>query len=167
MATWQFSMHLVPREGLLTVSPDLRAAFSDDDGSDGDLPAWTVTQPPADLVERLSRVLPEVECWDRTTRQFGPADGTTVQVSYEDGRVVEIFARIDLRWGEENEVIEVLASLAADSDGWWVGGHTKERVPIGQTSHEIRQAIRESDALRFVADPRAFLAALQKPSSRS
>jgi hypothetical protein len=157
MAIWQFSMHLVPREGLLTVSPDLAAAFRDDGEGDGDgkvgeggLPVWTTTQPAADLVARLSRVLSEVKCWDAASRQWGPIDGTTVQVSYADGRVDEIWARIDVREATADviEVIGVLASLATDSDGWWVGGDSQARVPIGQTASEISKAIERSVPVR-------------------
>lgn len=164
MALWQFSMHLVPREGLLTLSPDLTAAFRGD--GELDLPAWTTTQPAADLVARLSRVLSEVECWDPASRQWGPTDRTTVQVSYTDGRVNEIWARIDVREATADaiDVIEVLASLATDSDGWWVGGDSRARLPIGQTSREIREAIEGSDASRFVADPAAFLVAMDRPA---
>jgi ribosomal protein S18 acetylase RimI-like enzyme len=164
MATWQFSMHLVPREGLLTVRPDLAAAFSDDEV---DMPVWTTTQPAADFVTRLSRLLPEVECWNPASRQWGATDRTTVQVSYTDGadgRVDGIWARIDLRESTADviEVIGVLASLATDSDGWWVGGDSLARVPIGQTSGAIGKAIEGSAAARFVADPAAFLTALRE-----
>jgi hypothetical protein len=163
MATWQFSMHLVPRDVLRTFSPDLRTAFRVDDGEVDDLPGWSTPQPVADLAERLSQVLLEVQCRDQTLRQWGPSDRTTVTVWYSDGRVDEIHARIDLR--EEPAataaVIDVLASLAKDSDGWWVGGDVDVQVPVGQTAPEIRAALERSPAAHFVADPYVFLEKLR------
>jgi hypothetical protein len=158
MATWQFSMHLVPRAGLLTVSPDLLAAFRDDEF---DSLGWTTTQPVADLAERLTRVLIEERSWASSARQWGAADCTTVEVWYTDDRVDDIHARIDLREEVNTDLLALLASLAADSDGWWVGGDARGCVPIGQTEQELRKAIEGSDANRFVTDPRAFLDALR------
>lgn len=160
MAIWQFSMHLVARERLLTVSPDLRTSFRDHvEGDDEHDPlTWTTRQPVADLANRLSTLVPEEEkAWDSMTRIWGSSDQTTVRVSFDGDRVTEIFARLDLR-EETAGVIELLASLAGDSDAWWVGVDAHGRVPIGQTPQEIHQAIAGSDAARFVIDPSGFIA---------
>ena len=154
MAVWQCSMHLVPRSQLAAVCPDMKTPLVGDVFDETSW--WCDSQPPDDLPERLSAVLREVSSSDPECRQWGPSPTNTVAVHYTDGRVDEIHARLDLR-EFDSELVEVLAALATDADGWWIGGDAKQRIPIGRTREAITGAVRASDAARFVADPRAFL----------
>jgi hypothetical protein len=154
MAAWQFSMHLVPRAQLEAVCPGMNAAFPGQVFDD--TPWWCDRQPPGDLPDRVSAVLQEVASSDPASRQWGESSGNTVAVSYVDGRIEEIRARLDLRRLDRN-VVRVLARLALDCDGWWIGGDARERIPVGRTRHAIMTAVVASDAAQFVADPHAFL----------
>jgi hypothetical protein len=117
---------------------------------------WHADQPSSDLAARLSAVLEEVPSWDTASRQWGDTSQDTVAVSYSDGRVDEIWARLDLR--EPNGVlVDVLATLALDSDSWWITGDVTRRVPVGQTREAIVAAATGSDAAHFALDPHGFL----------
>lgn len=157
MAIWQFSMHLVPRSQLAAVCPDLASPIAG--AIFDDISWWSSSPPPRDLVERLARVLEEVTSWDTESRQWGSSEASTVTVHYTSGGPDEIHARLDLREPNCN-LLEVLAQLALDSDGWWLGGDAATRIPVGRTQEAIAAAAAASDAARFVADPRGFLAEL-------
>jgi hypothetical protein len=159
MAIWQFSMHLVPKAEWLRAAADVEPSVTVD--MLDRVQWWRATQPPSDLAERLSAVLPEGKHWHAGSRQWGADGGHEVSVSYANDRVDEVWARIDLRQ-RHPRLMEMLARLAADCSGWWVGGDTTRRVPIGETREAITSALAASDAARFVTDPRALLIELSE-----
>jgi hypothetical protein len=157
MAIWQFSMHLVPASELVGLSPGLAGAVPG--SAFDDVRWWKRAQPSSDIGARLDAVLAEVRSWNPESRQWGSSESTTVKLHYVEGRIDEVWARLDLRTGCVG-LLEVLVRLAEDSAAVWVGGDSEKRRVIGQDREALVEAIVHSDAARFVADPRAFLQTL-------
>jgi len=76
-------------------------------------------------------------------------------------RIDEVWARLDLRTDWEH-ALDVLVGLAQDSGAVWIGGDSQERTILGRGRAALVEAVTDSDAARFAANPRAFLEGVAK-----
>jgi hypothetical protein len=144
MATWQFDLHLVPRQ---------RPPALDE--------AWKTVQPTVGWAETLADRLPPTASWSTDLRVYGSEDGHRVDIWMEGPRIASIFVRIDAR-----EPIEELAGFCAWLTSWAHSlGDTEFATAAGlivpATASSLGEALNGSAAIRFVNDPAAFLRRVQ------
>jgi hypothetical protein len=144
MASWQFDVHVVPRE---SASED-RIAGPIDDWS-----AWRGRQPDDHFLEQLGVLLPEAKSWDDASRTWGQEEGTRVDVSFRDDQIDEVFVRVDLR-SPQGKLLEGILSLARAVDAVFV---TPGGQRIEPSVKPFLAAIVDSPAFSFVSNPAAFL----------
>jgi hypothetical protein len=162
MALWQYSMHLVPRAELVRFVPSLSGVLPEPLFDETDW--WANTQPPEDLAEQLTAVLPEIQSWDSTSRVWGHEDLDTVAIGYKSGEagvgvVDEFWARLDLR-EPRPDVLDAFVAICRACDGWWIAGAANRRVLVDPNRDSVLMAIRGSTAARFVVDPQGVLRSL-------
>ncbi len=107
--------------------------------------------------EALPATLPEEKSWCGHIKQYGALDSTCVEIFCAEDTVEEISARIDLRNATKEQLESICAFAAAN--GLCIVHKNKRYVPRLES---FRIIIEESDAYRFLADPRTFLDALNK-----
>ena len=154
MATWQFDLHLLPKERLiglvgahpLTISRELLEETR-----------WWDGKVDIDLLNAdLASFLRQAKSWHPEVATWGEEDGNRIDVVYENDDVVEIFVRIDLRQIDRDFVIG-LVRLAQKHECVFVTSTMRVLEP---TISNLIKGIEESDAYRFVDDPTSFLESL-------
>ena len=152
MAVWQFSVDLVPRAPILARFGKIPAQLPDED-DDGWLWAFPLPADYPSVIESFTQPYPS---WSAETRMWGQESGDRVHVIYDEERVVGINCRLDLRRFSPSFVRGVLR-LAAHCDCLLAVGAMQL---IYSNWESLSAAIRESDTMKFVADPRTFLTGL-------
>jgi hypothetical protein len=150
MALWQFDLLLIPRQCLpgRARSAPRRLAVAEADSLE-----WTAHRLDS-ATERLIQDFAKPRAsWDPETRSWGVEDGDRLDVSLEDGKVVEITARIDARY-PHGTFMQGVVALAVHLDCAFL---TKDLDVIPPLLHEVSAALESSAARRFVRDPYTFL----------
>jgi hypothetical protein len=150
MALWQFDLLLIPRRCVPGAgrSAPRRLAVAEVDSLD-----WTGYRLDS-ATERLIQDFAKPRAsWDPETRSWGEEDGDRLDVTLEDGKVVEITARIDARYSRGTFAQGVVA-LAVHLDCVFL---TKDLDVIPPLFHEVSAALESSAARTFVRDPYTFL----------
>ncbi len=163
MAIWQFSLHLIPRGVLLAQLGGVPLRL-DEETWWSDTEWWGGHTLSDDVVNLLDEVLPRIEDhWSKNSRAWGGYDGDIVEVAYEEeggdgARTIEDFSvRFDLRqWNPA--LAETVCRIAAQGDCLLL---TSDLMLIEPRLELLVQEIQQSDAVRFVTDPRGFLDKLQ------
>ena len=150
MATWQFDLHLIPKERLITLvgAYPLRIPRELLDETKW----WDGKVAPDRLDADLASFLRKTKSWHPQLAVWGEEDGNRIDVLYENNDVFEIFVRIDLRQRDRGFVI-ALVRLATKHEGVFVTSTMRVLEP---TVNNLIKAMKESDAYRFVNDPKAF-----------
>jgi hypothetical protein len=148
MATWQWSLHVVPARS----SPV--GAWLDDAEHEQVLDrAWQDEEPPAGLVDRLRQLMPRTDGWGSIS-VLGKTDETCVHLdTTDDGRTFEIFVRIDAR---SPEPLLEIAGLVQAAHCVFVDETGRVLAPDEES---MVKGLASSDAARFVHDPIGFLRA--------
>lgn len=93
MANWQFSFHVVPREGREPGVVPLTMTLEDLDVHD-----WWSEFGSAEVLKRdLTQLLPIGISWHPDAELWGSTGGDRFVVWYQGGAIVEMSGRIDLR----------------------------------------------------------------------
>jgi len=151
MATWQFDLYLLPRSALQARFGAVPSTVDEETFGEGD---WWLDQPsPIDLPSEVARLLPENQSWVKGLRTWGTEDGDRVDIYYENGKVVDVFLRLDLRQPSK-QFIDGLIILAKRIDAMLM---TDEGQLLEPTREQLAGSLEGSDAARFVADPIEFL----------
>lgn len=151
MALWQYDIHLLPMSevvckfGRLPERVD-RKVF---DGQDW----WLQYQPLDQLLSRLSGCLAERPSWTPDIRTWGTEEGNRVDVVLEQGRLVDVFVRFDLR-DVRLDFLDHITSIAKDL-GLVV--LTPDMRIVEPEASRLLTLIRTSDAAEFVENPEEFL----------
>jgi hypothetical protein len=151
MALWQFDLLLVSRRHLPGAgrSASRSLAVPEVDSVD-----WWAGYRLDSASERLIQCFATPrDSWDPETRSWGEEDGDRLDVTLEDGQVVEIIARMDARH-IHGTFIQGIVALAVHLDGVFL---TKDLDVIPPVMHEVSAALESSAARRFVRDPYTFL----------
>jgi hypothetical protein len=154
VAIWQFDVVFVPRDAWLRLPArptadellDTEAYWADVDAS------------------ALTSVLASIGAfrawWTTGLVICGDEQGTCIQASTDDGRVEDVRMRLDLRAAMPEIALRAL-EVATQQDWLCIVGDGEAIEP---TVAAIAGAARGSAAAKSVADPRAFLASLARPS---
>jgi hypothetical protein len=152
MALWQFEVQLIPCQALNREFRYVPARLNEEALSSVDWWAhriWTSDD------ETLCRdLLPEQPSWSESVRSWGLEDSDRIDVVIDNGHIVEVSARIDARL-KHSGMIEKLVRLAKR---WGCVFVTSELSVIPAIGSELKAALMESDAARFVRNPTEFLA---------
>jgi len=99
-------------------------------------------------------MLPEGKGWIPELRVWGNDESSDIQVPYENGIIESIHMRLDLR-EDISQLIAQVVNLADELDcDLLIPG---EKRIIKPNIFELNGAASESNAARFVKDPRGFL----------
>lgn len=110
------------------------------------------------LFEELGHLLPEKSGWSDDMRIWGDEKSHDVQVFFDAGEIEYLQMRIDVRT-PSIALVSGLCAMARSRK--WVFA-TRDGKIVQPSTEAVIRAILQSDASRFVADPKAFLeAALQ------
>jgi hypothetical protein len=157
MAIWQFDFHLIPAVavgrhfGVMPVTLPLDAYDAVD--------WWYGLDPFRDFEQDLSQLLPRGRSWSSQRDTWGHEDGDRFDVSREGTRIVDVFARLDLRTLSRPFLDRVLETIRRHD----------LLIVVAEDGHVLRPsmeeslaAIRRSAGFRFITDPHAFFRELAK-----
>jgi hypothetical protein len=151
MATWQFDFHFVPASD---IRQHFRAVPVTISAEEYDRLKWWADFVADDALESsLSTLLPRARSWHERTRTWGEEEGDRVDVTRDDGGIVDVYVRLDVRNLSFN-FLNQLVELARRLDLLFL---TEDRDLLRPSDKELLGAIRRSPAFSFVADPEAFL----------
>ena len=142
MAIWQFDLTLHPAPGGVVAS----------DGS----PAWGDERRRA-IEATLDAGLPRGRSWGRDVLTWGGENGGRVDLIVNDGTLVEVSARVDMRGGWRG-MLDLLVRLAQAAEVDAFETADEGCIPAGPDS--LLAAAMDSRAMRFVRDPEGYLRGL-------
>ena len=140
MAVWQFSFYLT-------------------ENKDGVEPS--VTSINHESLIRVAEILPVGESWLKNLQIYGDIDSTCLVLSYENQELQEISVRLDLRDLSKSVLTNVLSFIKSN----------KLRILLDNgenmepTMETILRLIKNSDALKFCAEPSAYLLNLKQTNA--
>lgn len=112
MAIWQYKLFVLPEEEVdsyfLNKDSVSEKAFNEIDW-------WKYRQIDIKLFEPLIRLLDKENSWSENIVQLGNLDSNCVELLYEEGRMVEISIRIDLRT-DYNNMVKIFCEFADEND---------------------------------------------------
>lgn len=150
MAVWQFNIALLPRSWI-EAGGDVGVLF----GEEGFEPAAAWRGHEEDrLEESLNAVLPRARSWHAELALWGSAEGDSIQVWRQRGRVESIQVRFDLR-SPNMALFRKLVDFARASRLAIVVLATQ--AVLAADPHQLIRAAAESDAAHFAIDPASFL----------
>jgi hypothetical protein len=150
MATWQFDCLLVPRDTWHCNPGDPSTLFQE-----GAAPFWSAWSGPA-VRRELQGLGPPTPTWTNSIVLWGEEDKTCVSLDLEGDVVEDLRVRVDMRQPKTDLLMALLA--IAQRQGWLL--ITENREVLEPDAGAIARAAEASDAARFAADPRTFLAEL-------
>ena len=152
MAIYQFTVVLLPNHWLSGKDINIDDLFTKE-GYDVSA-AWKQYPPIQHLDSLLSKILPKGKSWHPDLKIWGKEKYSDIQVWYQNGILDGITIRFDLR-----QNISGLLSKAVT-----LGKELKcdfllpeERKIIKANESDLKEAICNSDAAKFVKNPRSFL----------
>ena len=148
MATWQFDFSFVPIDNL-----SIKIEMDENDLVDFSS-FWLLKQPPENYKELITKILYPTKSWHKDILIFGKEDETCIHVCLENKNVIDVSARIDLRTFDMNLLTKIvdLAKLFKCSLFLF---ETNELIE--SNSQILFEKIKNSNAAKFVIDPRKFL----------
>jgi hypothetical protein len=147
MAAWQFEVALEP-DGQPPGGSNGSPA-----GPDG---GRLFTREDSDILRKIEGILPRRESWSEDLILWGEEDGNRVNAVMEEGRLAELTARFDLRRPPGSfpaQLVELARYCGARFS-------TADGRPIPADLHTLSEAVRHSDASRFVVDPHRYFSEL-------
>ena len=156
MATWQFDLHLIPRDvverHLGAVAPSMTRLEFDE------IPGWPAT---TELIHDVSSVLPPTQSWSGSFDMYGKEDGDRIDVCGEHSEM-EIFVRIDVR----SISMTFLTRLIDIAERHNLILRLEDGVLLNPVRDGLLSAIHKSPAFAFVQDPVAFFRSLSAAGER-
>jgi hypothetical protein len=151
VATWQFDLHLIPRERVAeNAGPE--PSFLGRDVFDS-VQWWEFHQPPEDFQVGLTELLTPLPSWSPSVALWGTDEGDRIDVSSRDGRVISVFVRLDARRLQPR----ILRGVVRIATEWQCVLYTESnRVVEPQIDALVREVV-GSPAFRFAEDPERFL----------
>ena len=150
MAIWQFDVDFRSNE------TGVRRSTAEDRGS-GAGRKGMFQRDDADLLRVIDGMLVRRKSWSENLVLWGEENGNRIDIFLEEGKIANVNARIDLRQPSV-AFLELLLKIAR-----YCGAHfrTEDELDIPAEKERILEAIRHSEAFRFVSDPQRFFEELK------
>lgn len=155
MATWQYTMKMFPRQGVIKHYGKEPDTVNQSELEDANI--WNGTNIIEDLKLELEKCLPPVKSWSSDIDQFGSLEESCIEIFYESGNISEISIRLDLRHLEKDQ-LEFLLACSSKFDLVIYDHENGGRI---NSMNSFGSRIRSSSAYSFVKDPLKFLDALK------
>ena len=161
MAIWQYVTYLIPTSA---VAPDgtLPGVAIDNDGFE--LPPLSFPFSSEQFEHLAADYLPPAKSWSDKVQVWGDDQKDDLDLFTEDGKAIEIRARLDLR-DLTIERVRKLLRFAQALQCCFIEGRKGE--VFAATEEALLNSIRTSRSAAFVVDPHGFLERLsQEPAAR-
>ena len=155
MATWQFSIILIPKLWAEENKFDSSFLYSEE-GYDTEI-AWEKHQPAPIFKNILSNILPTSKSWNKDLLCWGNEEEHDIQVWYVNNTIDGIHVRLDLNQ-KLNSIITKLIKTAKELD--CVLFLPELKINTEANEFELKKVLQSSQAAKFVKDPYGFLSDL-------
>ncbi len=157
MAIWQFTVVFIPTSWAEDNSCNSSLLYAEE-GYDAER-AWKRRQPMSGFQDVLTKILPSSKSWHDDLLTWGDTKEHDIQVWYEDEIIDGIHIRLDLNRSLDVIVVNVIEA-AKDLDCALFFPEFKAIVEANE--FELRNAIKKSNAAKFVNNPQEFLNEISK-----
>ena len=157
MATWQFSVVLIPASWAEEHSYSSSTLY-DDDGYDTEC-AWEGRQPETGFKELLGEILPPSKSWHADLLAWGNEKEHDIQVWVENEIIDGIHIRLDLNQNLNEIIIKVVNAAKSLNCALFF---PEFRSVVQANEFELKNAINKSNAAKFVNNPQEFLNEISK-----
>jgi len=158
MATWQFSVVLIPDSWAKENCYNSSKLYDEDGYYDTEY-AWKNKQLMSGFESVLSEILPPGKSWHKDQLVWGNEKEHDIQVWPENGIIDGVHIRLDLHQNL-SEIITKVVKVALKFDCALFVPEAK--LIIEANEEELNCAISKSSASKFVANPRDFLGSISK-----
>jgi len=152
MAVWQFSVVFLPESWAQKHNYD-SASLYDEDGYDTER-AWQESQPDSSFKAVFSKILPASKSWHQDLLFWGNTQEHDIQVWYENSKVEGVHVRLDVNQSINDILVKVVS--AANELGC-VLFFPEFRQIAKANEFELKTALKNSNAAKYVNDPQVFL----------
>ena len=152
MAAWQIPIEFVPAKWAEEHNFEVELLYGED-GFDTTC-AWVDNQPTKDLDAILSSILPKADSWSEKLSLWGNEKTHDISVWHEDGDILSIGFRIDLRENITNIMSTLCKAAITLNCVLFIPG---QKAMLNPNVFELKQYILKSNAAKFVKDPESFL----------
>lgn len=152
MALWQFDLQLMPNQLVSNATEVIASAICD-----GliDTSNWWLANPPKDTYRQdIADTFAPLTSWSTDLLRWGDEELVLVEALLEDGQVVGIGIRVDVRY-IDRDAISKLIQLIAKMDCQFFLMETRQVV--APDVDEFMTLLKTSRAVQFVRDPEGFL----------
>jgi len=157
MATWQFSVVLIPRSWAIENNYSSTLLVTEE-GYDTEI-AWKENQPNPEFMDILSKMLPPAKSWGNDLLCWGNEEENDIQVWFENKTIEGIHIRLDLNQNLNN----IIANLVQTAKNLDCALFFPELKAVKEANEfELKRALKASRAAQFVKDPNKYLNDLQK-----
>lgn len=152
MAAWQFSVVFIPASWAEENSYSASLLY-DEEGYDTEC-AWQERQPDSGLKEVLGKILPPSKSWHDDLLTWGRTEEHDIQVWYENETIDGIHIRLDLRRNLKEITVKIVkAAKALDCALYF----PEQKTVVKANQFELKNAIKKSNAAKFISNPQEFL----------
>lgn len=152
MATWQFSVVLIPKSWAMEHQFDASPLYGSE-GYDTAL-AWKDNQPNPEYKNILSTILPVANSWHKHLLCWGNTEEHDIQVWQENENIEGIHIRLDMNQSL-NEIIRKVVDAAQNLH--CVLFFPELKAIVDANEFELKNAALKSGAAKFVKDPKSYL----------
>jgi hypothetical protein len=157
MATWQFSVVLVPTSWAEEHNY-CSSALYDEEGYDTEF-AWKGRQPEVGFKALLGEVLPPSKSWHEELLSWGNEKEHDIQVWVENEAIDGINFRLDLTQDLNEIIVKVVRAAKSLNCALFF---PEFRSVVEANEFELKNAIKKSNAAKFVSNPQEFLNEISK-----
>ena len=157
MATWQFSVVLIPISWVEENSYSSSALY-DEEGYYTEC-AWKDRQPDSEFKAVLGEILPPSKSWHEELLTWGNDEEHDIQVWVENEIIDGIHIRLDLNQNLNELIIKVVKAAKTLNCALFF---PELSSVVEANEFELNKAITKSNAAKFVTNPQEFLNEISK-----
>ena len=157
MATWQFSVVLIPTSWVEDNSSSISSLY-DEEGYDTAC-AWKDRQPDSGFKAVLGEILPPSKSWHEELLAWGNDEEHDIQVWVENGVIDGIHIRLDLNQNLNELIIKVVKAAKTLNCALFL---PELRIVVEASDFELNRAIKKSNATKFVTNQQEYLNEISK-----
>ena len=157
MAIWQFNIEFIPRKWAEENNYNASLLYSEE-GYDTEI-AWLNNQPINDFQSILSNIFPPSKSWHENLLCWGNEKEHDIQVWFENNEIDSFQFRMDLNQ-KLNSLISKVINTAKELD--CVFFYPEHEIITIANEFELKKALNNSGAAKFINDPQGYLSSLPK-----